>query len=349
MSKLRKAVYLTRPDTLLWRRSLLPTTALYFLNSYADEVAEKAKDGKVLQLGANTFRTGNANLVIRQDLPEVVAAALIDRTRRFVYLIDDNVGAYASDSGLPENYRKRLADRWTRSFQPSLRRADQIVVSSDYLFHHLKTYGPTVRMDPIWDQRLFEGLRQRLAKPASRGSVQVAYLGTGSHDAALAFLVPVFIALLDARSDIELTLPAGTQWPSILVDHPRVRRRWPVPWFEYEERLVAESYDLCLYPSLDTPFAAGRSVNKLTEQALTGALGLFSENWSHADTVMATGAGVLAQNTVECWIDAALQAIDYLPEWRETASAVTAAIRDLNDPARQYAQWQRLLGPELGL
>ncbi len=349
MSKLRKAIYHTRPDSLLWRRSLVPTTALYFLNAYGDRVVDKARGGMVQQLGANSFRTGSANLIIRQDLPEVVAAAMSDRTRRLVYLLDDNVGAYASDAGLPEKYRKRLADRWQRTFQPLLRRADRIVICSGYLQHLLSSYATTERMDPVWDERLFEGLRGRLESPALPGRVQVAYLGTGSHEAELGFLVPVFIALLAARSDVELTLPAGTKWPGILRNHPRVRLRWPVPWFEYEDMLAGERYDLCLYPSLDTPFAAGRSLNKLTEQALTGAFGLFSENWSHAGTVVATDAGALARNTVEDWVDAALLAIEGLPEWQANAAAVADAIAVLNDPARQVAQWQQLLGPASGL
>lgn len=345
MSRLVNLVYQGRPDSLLWRRSLLPTTALYFLNSYGGQVAEKAKDGKVQQVGANTFRTGSANLVIRQDLPEVVAEALSDQNRRFIYLIDDNVGAYASDPGIPENYRKRLADRWQRTFQPALRRADRIVVCSDYLQHHLGRFGTTVRMDPVWDQRLFSGLAQKLSAPAAPRAVQAAYLGTGSHQAELAFLVPVFVALLAARPDLELTLPAGTKWPDALNNHPRVRARWPVPWVDYEARLVGEHFDLCLYPSLDTPFAAGRSLNKLTEQALTGAFGLFSESWSHAGTVRATGAGGLARNTVEGWVEASLHAIERLPEWRAGAGAVAAAITALNDPQPQRAMWQRLLGP----
>lgn len=348
MSRLVSLVYQGKPDSLLWRRTLLPTTALYFLNSYGDQVAEKAKDGMVEQLGANTFRTGSANLVIRQDLPEVVSAALGDRTRRLIYLIDDNVGAHASDTGLPENYRRRLADRWTRTFLPALRRADQVVVCSDYLKHHLSGFGPSTRMDPIWDASLLDGLSQKLAAPAVPGIVRVAFLGTGSHQAELAFLVPVFVALLAARADTELTLPAGTNWPAALSDHPRVRLRWPVPWFEYERRLVQERYDLCLYPSLDAPFAAGRSRNKLTEQALTGAFGLFSESWSHAGSVLEAGAGGLARNTVEAWVEASLQAIERLPDWRADADRVAAAIASLNDPAPQRALWQRLLGPASG-
>lgn len=345
MSRLVNLVYQGRPDSLLWRRSLLPTTALYFLNSYGAQVSEKAKEGLVQQVGANTFRTGSATLLIRQDLPEVVASALSDRTRRLIYLIDDNVGTYASDPGIPENYRKRLADRWERTFQPALRRADRIVVCSNYLEHHLSRFGTTVRMDPVWDQRLFGGLARKLSAPAMRGTVQAAYLGTGSHQAELAFLVPVFVALLAARPDIELTLPAGTKWPDALNNHPRVRARWPVPWFDYEDRLMGEHFDLCFYPSLDTPFAAGRSLNKLTEQALTGAFGLFSESWSHAGAVLATGAGGVARNTVEGWVEASLQAIERLHEWRANASAFAAAITAMNDPEPQRALWKRLLGP----
>src|SRR6056297_3336189 len=162
MNNWRNLIYPSRPDALLWRRGLLPTTALYFLNACADWIA----DGLVEQTGTNSFRTSRANLVIRQDLPEAVGQALDDRSRKLVYLVDDHVAAHASDVGLPENYRARLADRWQRVFQPLLRRASAIVVCSDYLLHHLLPYGPTLRTDPVWHRRLFEGLEQKLSAPA---------------------------------------------------------------------------------------------------------------------------------------------------------------------------------------
>lgn len=344
VSTWRNLVLPGRPDSLLWRRSLIPTTSLYFLNTCAHLLSDRAEDGGVQQMGANCFRTGRVNVVIRQDLPEVVAAALNDRTRRLVYVLDDHVGAYATDAGLPDGYRKRLADRWERLFQPLLRRADTVVVSSSYLFHHLSRYGRVVRSNPVWAAATLEGLRARLSAPASPGTVQIAYLGTGSHQAELAFLQPVLLHLLRRREDVVLTLPAGTDWPREIAGHPRVRQRWPVPWFQYGEQLVTERYDICLYPSLETPFAAGRSRNKLTEQALTGAYGLFSNTWPHADEVLASGAGGLASNAIEDWIDAVEQAIAGLSAWRQQAGAVAAAIEALNDPAPQQAMWRELLG-----
>jgi hypothetical protein len=124
--------------------------------------------------------------------------------------------------------------------------------------------------------------------------------------------------------------------------------RWPVPWFQYGEQLAGERYDICLYPALDTPFAAGRSHNKVTEQALTGAFGIFSKTWSHASVVQASGAGALAANTVEDWVDATEQAIAGLPAWRESAVRTAGAIRELNDPAGQREMWRGLLGLDAG-
>lgn len=348
MSRLVSLVYQGRPDSLLWRRSLIPTTSLYFLNSCGDLVSEKEEDGRIQQFGANAFRTPKTNLIIRQDLPEIIASALNDRKRRLVYLLDDNVGAYASDAGLPSGYRKRLEERWRTAFLPLLRRAGRIVVCSGYLLHHVRQYGTTVRADPVWPAGLLEGLADRLSAPAAQGMVQVAYLGTGSHQAELAFLMPVLLHLLRRRDDVMLTLPAGSEWPGEIADHPRVRMRWPVPWFQYGEQLAGERYDICLYPALDTPFAAGRSHNKVTEQALTGAFGIFSATWSHASVVQASGAGALAVNTVEDWVDAVDQAIAGLPAWRGNAIRIAGAIRALNDPAGQREMWRGLLGLDAG-
>ena len=167
MSRLVSLVYQGKPDSLLWRRSLIPTTSLYLLNSCGDLIAEKSKEGRIQQVGANSFRTGSANIVIRQDLPEVVAAALNDRNRRLIYVLDDNVGAHASDAGLPAKYRKRLEGRWQSTFLPLLRRADRIIVCSDYLSNHLSGFGKTVRADPVWHPDLVEGMESRLAVNAA--------------------------------------------------------------------------------------------------------------------------------------------------------------------------------------
>jgi hypothetical protein len=345
MSKWYRVFYQPRPDALLWRRSVLPTTALYFLNSCADWLHGEPDDGpSVEQIGANTFRTSHANLVIRQDLPEALAKAINDRNRRLVYLIDDHVGACASDAGLPENYRRRLSERWQKVFLPLLRRADAIVVCSDYLLHHLRSYAPTVRADPVWDVRLLRDLERKMSVSVMADEVHVAVLGTASHQAGLGFLVPILSSLLARRSDVRLTLPAATNWPDVLAQAPRVSLRWPVPWAEYEERLAHERYDLCLYPSLDSPFAAARSRNKLTEQAITGACGVFSASWPHAPDVVSSGAGTLACNDETAWGEAILAAIEGLQAWRANAAGPAAAIRALNDPGPQKAMWRQLLG-----
>lgn len=345
MSKLRNAFFPARPDALLWRRSLVPTTTLYFLNSCGDLVSDKDGGGCIEQVGANSFRTARTNLIIRQDLPEVVGAALDDRTRRLVYLLDDNVGAFASDAGLPASYRQRLGERWRRAFRPLLRRADTIVVCSGYLMHHLRDFGSTVRIDPVWNGRLLAGLEDRLSRPTTE-TIQIAYLGTVSHQEELAFLVPVLARLLHTRTDFEVTLPAGNQWPDFITNHARVKLRWPVPWCEYEKRLATERFDICLYPSLDTPFAGGRSANKLTEQALTGAFGLFSATWPHADRVLETGAGALVANRIEEWVAGVGRAMEGLPAWRAGAQRIARQLKELNDPAPQRALWRQLLALE---
>ncbi len=346
MSRLRNAFFPARPDSLLWRRSRVPTTTLYFLNSCGDLVSDKVGEGCIQQVGANSFRTPRTNLIIRQDLPEVVGAALDDRTRRLVYLLDDNVGAFASDAGLPPSYRQRLGERWRRTFRPLLRRADAIVVCSGYLMHHLHDFGATIRMDPVWNGRLLAGLENRLSTPASQERIQIAYLGTVSHQEELAFLVPVLARLLQTRNDFDVTLPAGNQWPDFIMNHARVKLRWPVPWSEYESRLATERFDICLYPSLDTPFAGGRSANKLTEQALTGAFGLFSATWPHADRVLQTGAGALVSNRIEEWGAGVCKTIEGMPAWRAGGQRIARELKALNDPAPQRELWRHLLAME---
>ncbi|MGY9054140.1 MAG: hypothetical protein ACKVGZ_00775 [Alphaproteobacteria bacterium] len=348
MSKWTRALYAPKADALIWRRSQLPTTSLYFLNACEDLITDKEREGAIQQIGANTFRTPYANLVIRQDLPEVIGKVLNDRARRLVYLLDDNVDAYATEAGLPEGYRRRLEDRWYRCFRPLLRKADIIIGASDYLCAHLNQYGPTERVDPVWHSDLVDSLADKLARPGD-GTTRVAFLGTGSHGSELAFIMPALARLLSEQQGIDLKLPADSVLPRVISGNDRVQLRWPVPWPTYQERMLTEHYDICLYPSLNTPFAAGRSRNKLTEQVLTGAYGLFSDSWTHAGTVAASGAGGLVPNDPDAWYEAIGAALGGLTEWRGRAAETVESIRELNNPAPLRALWQRVLGPKSGL
>ena len=332
----------TRAEAVVWRRLHTPTTSLYFINACGQQVQAKRSDGGYEQIGPNCFRTDFANLIIRQDLPEVIGPILADRTRKLVYLIDDHMAAYATDAELPSSYSQRLASRWQQCCLPALTKAELVVTTSPFLSVYYGQYGPTAEINPAWHSSLTEGLEGKLAHNAGQG-VTLAYLGTASHETELAFLMPVLCRLLRDMPNVKLVLPGGISLPAELTESGRVTQRWPVPWNAYQAQLKDEHFDICLYPSLNSPFAAGRSRNKLIEQALTGAFGIFSDCWPHAEFVAGSGAGSLVPNRPDAWLDGIAEAIANLPNWRARSGQVASLIRTLNDLDGQRRFWEREL------
>lgn len=324
-----------------------PTTDLYFLNACRSGLGRYPLLGGVSgaplrRIGANSFLTGHHAVVSRGDAPAVVDAILRDDTLQLTYVIDDDLAAAESDASLPTDYRDRLIALRDGQHRALVARADTIVVCSDHLAERYRSCAAEVKvLDPYWSDRLADDWH--FAAMQEGGLIDVAYLGSVTHGADRAFVFEVMAHLLERNARMRLTLISSKPLGNALDHHARVRRLRPLPWWLYRHSLRRRRYHLALYPMLDTPFNRGRSLNKLIEHAVVGAVGVYSRDWCYADRVTDGETGFLAENTVDAWVAAVELALADPQKLRRMQGKARAAATLLNDPAPQRRFWSERL------
>ena len=327
----------------------IPTTDLYFANACRDWLkpgpgSAASRGPRIRRIGANSFLCGDQAVVCRRDAPRVVEAILADPALRLTYVIDDDLDAAGVDQTLPSDYRSRLARLREGQYRALVERAETIVVPTEHLAakyratHDVRLFGP-VWAGPLADDNHFDRL--------ARGKAfQIAYLGSVTHGADRAFVINVLEAVLAARPDAAVTMIARGKLGCSLDGHPRLRLRRPLPWALHRSRHARLRFHLALYPMLDTPFNRGRSVNKVIEHAVLGAVGLYSADWAFADRIRNGETGFLAPNEEGAWVAAILAAMDDPAGLRAMQAKARAAAELLNDPAAQRRFWGERLGLE---
>jgi len=332
---------------LLAEPARLPTTHLYFLNAMGGMVGRWWQPGPLRRpirvIGANCFVHGDAMVLIRRDTPRVMREALA-WPGRLAYLIDDDVAAGAASPYLPESYRQRFA-RFEREFHRDLlARADLLVAPSPALVARLEEDAavrcPVAAIDPFWPGCLAD--QSHFAPLAQGASLRIVHLGSGSHHAALGGLAPAMKRLLDRHPDIRFTYIAAKAVDPALEAHPHARRVEPKTWPEYRRWLGRHRFHVALYPLVPDPFDRARSINKLIEHALVGAVGVYPEDWAPARLV-AQGALTAPSEPVD-WEVALEAAVAARGGLADLAEAAAASLAKPDWAGRQRALWGDFLG-----
>jgi hypothetical protein len=325
----------------------LPTTHLYFLNAMDRLVGRwwqpRSRRAPIRAVGANCFVHGDAMVLVRRDTPRVLREALA-WPGRLAYLIDDDVAAGCCCEHLPDAYRRQFA-RFEREFHRDLlARADLVVAPSQTLVERIEADPavrcPVARIDPWWsaapaDTSHFAALDQG-------ASLRVVHLGSGSHHAALAVLAPVMAGLLDRHPAINFTYIAASPVDPALEAHPHARRVEPKTWPEYRRWLARHRFHLALYPLMPDAFDRARSINKLVEHALVGAVGIYPEDWQPAGLV--NGGALAAPSDPAQWEAAVEAAIARRDELAGLAQTAAQRLGDRDWPGRQRRLWGDFLG-----
>lgn len=330
-----------------WRAAqAIPTTDLYFGNAMRSSIRLRPGSPKrsILRVGANSFVCGKQAVVCRRDDERVVAALLARDDLRLTYVIDDDLDGAEADETLPDDYRRQLARLREGQYAALIERAETVVVPAEVLAAKYAERKETALLDPHWSEAFAD--ERHFAALESNAPIDIAYLGSVTHGADRAFVFEVMARLLGRNPRLRLTLVSAAPLGNALDRHPRVRRLRPLPWFLYRRRLARQRFHLALYPMLDTPFNRGRSLNKLIEHAVVGAVGVYSADWAFADRVRHGETGFLAENAVANWadtIEAALADPGRLRAMQRQARSLAAR---LNAPEPQRAFWRRQLGLE---
>jgi len=322
---------------LLAEPARLPTTHLYFANAMEPEVSRWWRRGPIQAVGANCFIHGDNMVLIRRDRPYVMREALA-WSGRLAYLIDDDIAAGLASPNLSPAYREKFA-RFEHDFhRPLLARADLVAAPSralaDAFGSDRKIKSEVRRIDPFWPSPFAD--QAHFVPLADGASLRMVHLGSGSHHAALVAIAPIVVDLLDRHPLANFTYFSAKPVFPALEAHPRARRIETKTWPEYRRWLSRHRFHLALYPLMPDPFDRARSINKLIEHALVGAVGVYPEDWAPAR--MVEGHALTAPSDPTQWGDALEAAV----AGRERLAAMAeGAARDL--AMRDYRATQRRL------
>lgn len=326
-----------------WRRPRrLPSTDLFFTDACGHHVARRWRGGPITARGLNCFVHDDAMLLVRSDTLPVMRAAL-EWPGRLAYIVDDDIPGAADSPGLPDHYRRRLAEFDRSWHQPLIARADLLLAASDVLAGRLAHRPLVRRIDPYWalpfaDQRHFAGLDQGC-------ELQIAHLGSGSHGGGLAAIAPAMTALLDRDQSISFTYVAAAMVTAALEAHPRAHRLAPRNWPRYRRWLGETRFHLALYPLTASRFDRARSCNKLFEHAVVGAVGLYPHDWPAA--AMAADGVMLAPPDPSDWAGALAGAVARRGEMAALAARAARSLSSRDTGSMQRAIWSDFFNIEL--
>ncbi|MBU6268630.1 MAG: hypothetical protein KGN34_13880 [Sphingomonadales bacterium] len=333
---------------LLAEPARLPTTHLYFVNAMTAQLAKWWRRAPVQARGANCFVHGDAMVLIRRDKPRVMREAL-HWPGRLAYLIDDDVAAGMASPWLPESYRDGFA-RFEREFhRPLLARADLVVAPSRALAERLgdpaenrgcKLKLDIRRIDPFWPAAFADTAH---FQPLAHGApLRIVHLGSGSHQAGLEAIAPLLAGLLDRHGHAQFTYFSARPVHPALEAHSRARRIEPKTWPEYRRWLSRHRFHLALYPLMPDRFDRARSINKLLEHALVGAVGIYPEDWVPA--TMIAGNALSAPSDPALWGDVLESAVARQSTLADMAAGAAAQLAARDYAGRQQALWHEFLG-----
>lgn len=167
-----------------------------------------------------------------------------------------------------------------------------------------------------------------LAPPAAlcqpRPVVKVAYHGTASHAAELAWLRSVMADVLARHPHIHFELFGDLAVNRLYRDLPRVSVLHPMRWESYLAHTATHRADIGLAPLLPEPFNAGRGAVKFFDYTRMGALGLYARVPPYQHFVRDGVDGVLLGPEPAEWVKAVLAWADD-PEGRARMHAAAAA------------------------
>ena len=305
-----------------------PTTDLYFVNALGNLIKGVISRGPIHPIGINSFRVRDVGVVLRQDSEATIREVLRRRWRKLIYVVDDDIEAGLHDQHLDARYRSRLENQYRRVYLPLVHAADHIVTSSKVLANRLSRYAETSSIDPYWLHGWRALARQSVKRKAY---VRMVYLGAISHAADLRSILPAIEQVLSSHPEVEFTSFLDLPELRSMSKRHRVIIKPMRTWHRYRRWVGSEQFDLALYPMLDTPFNQARSVNKLIEHTIVGAVGVYSPHWHQSAYIEDGCNGYLADAGVGDWsqtLDKVIQARECLPDVFEAARGLAGRLNN---------------------
>jgi hypothetical protein len=241
-------------------------------------------------------------------LAELLVKRLRAKGRKLV-VDNDDAFALIDETHLEyELYRSKHA-----ALERLLAAADQSWFSTEPL---AEVYRPmcqaAVVVPNALDPRVWRNYRAKRAPFGAGGILRMVYMGTATHDADFALILPALDRLaaeLPGRFDVTL-IGAVRRAP---------KRRWlrripPAPGATAYPRFVRwlmqeGPFDLGLSPLVDNPFNSCKSDLKFLDYCGLGVLSILSDVRPYSGDAKTLGLAVLATNTVDDWYEALRQVV----------------------------------------
>ena len=254
----------------------IPTTTLYLTEPVTPLLGEFGLDA-IERIALNVYRMGDVVVISRYASMDDLAVALRCRPKRLCYIIDDDIEAACSDTLLPPLYRESLVAFYRGSYRSILAASTDIVLSSPALLRYYRDLLPGVRyhlIDPVWPDAKRSPLGGLGAK---QRSCRIAYLGAKTHYHDYQLIAPILSRLLREHGNVRLVSTIATK-ELCEQSFRNLKVVGQTGWERYLNWVLKQRFDIGLYPLRDTKFNRSRSVNKLYEYRLTGAMCLLSRN-----------------------------------------------------------------------
>lgn len=289
-----------------WRRShgLESSTYLRLLGPLTSgENAKRLRLTFADAPGAGAAPIGDVVIVQRNVLPDVATAErLLDRVRtagaRLIVDTDDDF--------------RQLEPARIAALEFLMRAADQVWFSTAVLAEaYREVAGDRSAVVPIaLDPRLW-GPPPPATPPQPDGGLRVLYMGTRTHDADLASVLPAFEVFAAERPGSELcvigAVTADPGRPFVrLIPTPPERVEYPqfVRWLGLQG-----PFDLGVAPLVDRPFNAAKAHTKLLDYCALGLPALVVDMPPYRDPSRPPGIANLVRNDTAGWL-AALRSFD---------------------------------------
>lgn len=311
-----------------------PTADLYLRWSCADLI----ESGRLEQVAATVFRTGDTAIVIRHD-----AGARLQGIRRHIYVVDDDLRAGIRGPGIPLGLRAKNALLDLRAEARLAPTAAAIVVSSDRLKHLYALRLPDTPVhltDPAWPQPPEPEIR------AADMPLRIACLLARSHATDFGIVRTAIERALSEIRTVEITVSANLPVPDAWYSDTRVTVLPAMGWRDYSEWMRGQRFDIGLYPLAPGAFNAARSSNKLGEYAQFGAAVLTSLDWDIGRAAAAEGRCVALGEEATTWFNAISALAEAPRDVQKIACTNRAALIEAGTAKRQRALWCALLGFE---
>ncbi len=279
------------------------------------------------------------------------AKRLVARVRaagaRLIHALDDNL----LDLGLDRQGWGSRAE--VAAFHYLVRAADGLLVSTEALRARLAGLNPNIAVVPnalderLLDPRLVAPDMAALVPPRAADRLVIGYMGTYTHAADLALVLPALHALHarhPGRFELQLLgvladpagLPGLAELPLRVLTPSPAQMDYPrfLPWFA-----CALGWDIGIAPLIDTPFTRTKSDIKLLDYGAMGAAGIFSQVPAYQASVRHAETGWLAANTSHGWEEALERLLTDRPLRDRLGQAAGAYVRGERTLARRGGDW----------